>query len=283
MRPYQCRSDVVGIFKNDGDVISHIARFLDRSSASGYRLDRVPVAKKPVENIDRVTIGFDHDVPVEVAPPLPFTNFVVECHGAFPRGLFAADGAFQKVGFSLVDLAEPARVDHFAGLLIRPAVALLEPERDVESGFGRVGGLHDPLAGRDIDAGGLLHVDVLAGSDGRLQMFGVQKHRRCDDDRVDFVAREHLIVVQVGFRVLDRDTLLGFFDLLLEEVAQRDEPRPRNLDQATRQTASTSAGAKEPDPNLGVRGASANRRKGNHRRCSHKIAPTDMCFSGFHR
>ena len=158
-------ADVVGIEVVDLVVIPAVAGVgEDVAAAGGDGLDGMR-AKEPVAEIDDVDVLLDKDVAGESAIPEPVAEAVLVVAGADGEFLFRCGRPVVAVDGG--DLAEGAGVNLLCDGGDGRSHAALEADIDALRGLDALGDFKSLVSLMNIDADGLLAVDVLAGVDGR--------------------------------------------------------------------------------------------------------------------
>ena len=103
-----------------------------------------------------------------------WSSFSSSFRGGGRNRLVALERELEELAVHFADLADAPGIQHLLGLDVDAAIALLETESDVLLAVRAVGDLHDALAAGDIEARGLLHVDMLAGLDRGLEVLRMQ-------------------------------------------------------------------------------------------------------------
>ena len=122
----------------------------------------------------------------------------------------------------LADRAQLARLHDVERRAVVLAVSLLVIHRNALGLVGLLRRLDHALAARRIDAGRLLHEDVLARRHRRLEMLRMQVWRRGDQHRVH-VARQQIFVVLECLRA--RNTFSPAVELIVVDIADRRDAR----------------------------------------------------------
>ena len=138
-------------------------------------------------------------------------------------------------------------IEHLLCLHVHAPIALLKAECDVLLAVGPVRDSHHTLASGYIEAGGFLHVNVLAGFHRRFKMLWVKIHGRRNYDGVH-VACQNVLVVLVCFGVRSGYLCLCILDLLIHDIADGGNSRSCLFGDQARCVGAAASGPDKSDP-----------------------------------